>query len=393
VVDAAGPVPRLWPDQEHVHRATGVTRHSLAIETPSRRRQLDRKANPLHLHQLVSHVIGVDTHKDSHSAAVLDARTGGVQGRDQVHTNLDGYEALVELADEHASAEDRAWAIEGTGSYGAGLTEFLTARGEWVIEIDRPTRPARRNGAKSDDLDAERAAREALSRQQWATPRARGAREAMRVLVTTRSGAVRDRSRATNQLKAMVVSAPDALRERLRAGTTKELVARCAALRDTPTRPIDHQATVAALRRLARRVNHLNDEIAAHDRDLAELTARHCPQLVAEYGIGTIVAAQAYISWSHPGRCRNEAAFANLAGTAPIDASSGQTVRRRLNRGGDRALNCALHSVILTRSRAHAPTRAYLERRRTDGKNPREARRCLKRYLARRIYRLLETGP
>jgi transposase len=347
----------------------------------------------MHLHEVVAHVIGVDTHKDSHTAAVVDARTGGVLAQDSVRANRDGYDALVELADEHSAAGDRAWAIEGTGSYGAGLAESLTARGEWVIEIDRPTRPARRDGAKSDDLDAVRAAREALARTKWATPRARGAREAMRVLITTRQSAVRDRTRAINALKAMVVSAPDALRDRLRAARTPELVDRCARLRDSPNRPQDHRLTAAALRRLAQRIRYLNSEITEHDRDLTELTNQHCPQLVAEYGIGPVIAAQTYISWSHPGRCRHEAAFAHLAGTAPIDASSGQTVRRRLNRGGDRALNCALHSVILTRARGDAPTQAYIARRVAEGKSTREARRCLKRYLARHLYRLLEAGP
>ena len=347
----------------------------------------------MHLHEVVSHVVGVDTHKDSHTAAVLDARTGGVQGQDTVHASRDGYDALIELADEHSAPGDRAWAIEGTGSYGAGLAEHLSARGEWVIEIDRPTRPARRDGAKSDDLDAVRAAREALARHRWAAPRARGAREAMRVLVTTRQAAVRDRTRAINALKAMVVSAPGPLRERLRTATTGDLVDRCAHLRDTPTRPQDHRATVAALRRLAQRIKHLNLEITEHDRDLNELTAQHCPQLVAEYGIGPIVAAQTYISWSHPGRCRHEAAFANLAGVAPIDASSGQVVRRRLNRGGDRQLNVALHTIALSRARGHAPPQAYTARRIAEGKTTREARRCLKRYLARHLYRLLEHPP
>jgi transposase len=347
----------------------------------------------MHLHEVVSHVIGVDTHKDSHTAAVLDAGTGGVQAQDTVYANRDGYAALVELADEHSAPGDRAWAIEGTGSYGAGLAEYLSTRGEWVIEIDRPTRPARRDGAKSDDLDAVRAAREALARHRWATPRARGAREAMRVLVTTRAGAVRDRTRATNQLKAMVVSAPEALRDRLRAARTPELVGRCTRLRDTPNQAQDYRATAAALRRLAQRIRHLDQEIADHDRDLTALTDEHCPQLVAEHGVGPITGAQVYISWSHPGRCRHEAAFANLAGTAPIDASSGQTVRRRLNRGGDRALNCTLHAIILTRARGDDRSRAYIARRVAEGKTTREARRCLKRYLARHLYRLLENPP
>src|SRR5690348_17146220 len=146
----------------------------------------------MRLAEMVSHVIGVDTHKDTHTAAVVTAVTGGVDHTEAVHANRDGYEALVELADRYSGPDERAWAIEGTGSYGAGLAEFLTQRGEFVIEVDRPSRPATRNGAKSDPLDAARAAREALGRDRWAQPRARGEREAMRVLVTTREGAVRD---------------------------------------------------------------------------------------------------------------------------------------------------------------------------------------------------------
>jgi transposase len=348
----------------------------------------------MHLHQLVSVVVGVDTHKDSHSVAVLQAGTGAVLARDTVPATPAGYDAAVELADQHSEPTDRAWAIEGTGSYGAGLTGHLGAGGEWVIEIDRPARPARRNGAKSDDLDAERAAREALARDRWATPRARGAREAMRILAITRAGAVRDRTRAINRLKALIVTAPDSLRDKLRAdATTAKLIERCARLRHQADRPVDYQATVAGLRRLAQRIRHLDAEITEHDRDLAELTNQHCPQLRAEHGIGHVTAAQIYISWSHPGRCRHEAAFANLAGVAPIDASSGRNQRHRINHGGDRHLNSAIHTIALVRARDHAPTRAYLERRISEGKTPREARRCLKRYLARHIYRLLETGP
>src|SRR5262245_5430811 len=136
----------------------------------------------MQLRELVSHVVGVDTHKDSHSAAVVEAATAGVVDRVTVHVNRDGYDALVDLADQHCQPDQRVWAVEGTGSYGAGLAEFLAGRGEWVIEVDRPTRPARRDGAKSDDLDAVRAAREVLGRDKWAAPRARGQREAMRVI-------------------------------------------------------------------------------------------------------------------------------------------------------------------------------------------------------------------
>jgi transposase len=149
---------------------------------------------------------------------------------------------------------------------------------------------------------------------------------------------------------------------------------------------------VQSLRRLARRARALTEDAKTVEADLKALTATHVPQLLAEPGIGPIVAAQLWISWSHPGRIRSEAAFAALAGTSPLPASSGQVTRFRLNRGGDRHLNRALHQVMITRLSCHPPTREYVLRRISDGKTPREAQRCIKRYLARRIWRLLEHG-
>lgn len=215
----------------------------------------------------------------------------------------------------------------------------------------------------------------------------------MRVLVTTREGAVRDRARATNQLKAMIVSAPDELRDKVRDHKGPALIDRCARLRGDSSRAEDCNATVAGLARLAKRVQSLNREIRDHDRDIKKLTEQHCPQLLAEFGVGPIFAAQTYIAWSHAGRCGDEAAFANLAGTAPIAASSGKTVRYRLNRGGDRQLNRALHTVVLSRARGNETTKLYIKQRITDGKTERGARRCLKRYIGRHFYRLLEHPP
>lgn len=345
------------------------------------------------LAELVGHVIGVDTHKDTHTAAVVASGTGAVTGTETAPARTTGYEALVEFADLHSDPTDRAWAIEGTGSYGAGLAHFLTARGEWVLEVDRPTRAAQRDGAKSDTLDAVRAAREVLGRTKLAQPRARGEREAIRCLLVTREGAVRDRTRAINQLKAMIVTAPDELRSQLRNLNRAALTGACRRLRRPTDRPTDHLATIAALRRLATRIEHLDDEIAEHDNDIKTLTRAVCPHLLDHLGVGPLSAAQAYISWSHPGRCRNEAAYANLAGVAPIEASSGQVVRHRLNRSGDRHLNRALHMIVITRYRCDPTTKTYIARRLAEGKSPREARRCLKRYVARHLYRLLEAGP
>src|SRR5437870_3265480 len=184
------------------------------------------------LAQRVDHVIGVDTHRDSHTAAVLDT-TGGVVADLTVPADAFGYKRVLAFGRTHAP-ERRAWAIEGTGSFGSGLTTFLLEQGEWVVEIDRPARPARRNGAKSDELDAARAAREALARDHLAQPRRRGDREALRVLLATREGAIVARTKAIGQLKGLIINAPDQLRQQLRRLTTNQQLRRCARLRTNP---------------------------------------------------------------------------------------------------------------------------------------------------------------
>jgi transposase len=285
------------------------------------------------------------------------------------------------------------WAIEGTGSFGAGLTSFLLEQGEWVVEVDRPARPARRDGAKSDRIDAARAAREALNRQHLAQPRRRGDREALRVLLATREGAVLARTQAVGQLKALIINAPDQLRHQLRQRTTDKQLQRCARLRTSPAHSAEQRATILALRSTARRALALTKEADELESELHQLVLTLAPTLLAEAGVGPITAAQLLSSWSHQGRFRSEAAFASLAGTAPIPASSGQTTRHRLNRGGDRQLNRALHTIALSRLAHHPETQRYAARRSTEGKTPREIRRCLKRHLARRLYHILEASP
>lgn len=334
-------------------------------------------------------VIGVDTHRDSHTAAVVDSRTGGVIAHLTVATDAFGFRKVHAFADQHAPGP-RLWAIEGTGSYGAGLTTALLEHGERVVEIDRPARPARRDGAKSDDLDAVRAAREALSRRHLASPRARGEREAMRVLLAARQGAVVARTKAISQLKALIVNAPQSLRDQLRRGTTDEQLARCSRLRTLPGQSFEHRATIRAIRGTARRALALEAEAGDYESELEQLVATACPILLEQPGIGTITAAQFLISWSHPGRIRSEAAFASLAGAAPIPASSGNITRHRLSRAGDRQLNRALHTVALTRLRIHEETKTYAARRTQEGKSAREIKRCLKRAIAREVYRLME---
>jgi hypothetical protein len=292
---------------------------------------------------------------------------------------------------EHHAGGRRAWAIESSGSYGAGLAAFLLGHGEWVLEVERPVRAARRNGAKSDALDAVRAGREALSRKHLAQPRQRGDREALRVLLLTRRKTIRARTREINQLKALVVCSREELRHQLRNLSTPKLVDRCATMRTSARQPAEPRATVIALRMTARRILSLTSEAEELRDEIAALVETNVPELLEETGVGPISAAQLFCSWSHPKRVRSESAFAMLAGSAPIPASSGQTIRHRLNQSGDRNLNCALHTIVLSRLHTDSETRAYAERRLAEGKTMREIKRCLKRYLARRLYRILET--
>lgn len=335
------------------------------------------------------HVIGTDTHRDTHTAAVVETATGVVGESKTTSADSLGHKRMLAFAKKHAPGR-RVWAIESTGSFGAGLTTYLLERGERVVEVDRPKRPARRSGAKSDELDAIRAAKEALERKHPTQPRQRGDREAIRVLQRTREGAVRARSRAICQLKALVVTAPEGLRSQLRRLGDGQLVPRCARLRTAPGQSTEHRMTVKALRATARRALALEAEAADLESELEQLVERVCPRLLAERGVGVFSAAELLNAWSHAGRLRSEAAFAMLGGAAPIPASSGQTIRYRLNRGGDRQLNRALHTIVMSRLQHDPETQAYAARRAAEGRTPKEIKRCLKRFVARRMFRLLE---
>ncbi len=334
-------------------------------------------------------VIGVDTHKDSHTAAAVSS-TGAVLEQLTVPADPKGYRKLIAFGRRH---EAGLWAIEGTGSYGAGLTTALLARSEVVVEVDRPQRSARRGGAKSDDIDAVRAARQALAGVGLAEPRGRGEREAIRVLMTTRAQAIEFRTRAISALHALVTSAPDRLRERLRGMSFTALLDTCAALRGSSLQSAEEFATVTAMRSTARRALACEAEAAELEAQLETLVRLMAPKLLQVLGVGPVVAGQIIMSWSHHGRVRSEAAFAKLGGVAPIEASSGAVVRHRLNRSGDRQLNRALHTIVMVRMRQDSETIAYVERRTAEGKSIREIKRCLKRYVARQLFRQLEALP
>lgn len=341
------------------------------------------------LAEQVDYVIGVDTHRDQHTLAVVVAPTGALMAQQSVRTDVRGFSEALRFAERHGRGV-RIWAIEGAGHYGAGFSRFLRQHGEAVIEVSRTARAERRLRGKDDPLDAVRAARASLASETLTLPRAGQRQEALRVLQLARRSAVDVRRLALVQLRSVIVTAPHGLREELRRLPVGQLIRRCSRFRRSDSRTPDELATVLVLRSLARRIeaaaqeaDELESEILAHVRALA-------PDLLDEPGVGPIVAAQLIVTWSHRGRVRSEAAFARLAGVAPLPASSGQTIRHRLSRGGDRQLNRALHTIVLHRRQHDPATRDYIARRVAEGKSTRDATRILKRYLARHLYRVMQ---
>jgi transposase len=332
---------------------------------------------------------GVDTHGRTHHAAVVDG-AGRLLGDAEFAATAAGYVALL------------AWlagfgrlvkiGVEGTGTYGAGLARYLAHQGAEVVEVDRPDRKTRRRQGKSDPIDAIAAARAVLAGTATGAPKTRsGPVEAIRALRVARRGAVKARTAARNQLHGLLVSAPEPLRANLAALSTSELVARCAGLRIDPVRLLEPtMATKAALRAIARRVQALEEEITVADARLRPATAAVAPRTAALFGAGPDVAGQLLVTaGDNPERLRSEAALAHLTGISPLPASSGRTDRHRLNRGGDRAANAAIHRIVLCRMRYHAPTRAYVARRTAQGLSKKEIMRCLKRYVVREVHTAL----
>jgi transposase len=331
--------------------------------------------------------VGVDTHKDRHVAAAVD-QLGRRLATTTAQATSAGYARLLAWA--CALGEVTAWGVEGTGSYGAGLARFLAAHHQRVVEVNRPDRAARRRRGKSDAVDADAAARAVQAGQATGVPKAQdGTVEMLRALRTARQTAVKARTQAINALKGLLVTAPAELREQLAGLPTARLVRAAAALEPgtlaTPT-----AAARLALRGLARRYQYLDAEITLLTEQLDALTARHAPKLRDLHGVGPDCAAALLIAaGDNPRRLHSEAAFAALCGTSPVEASSGKTRRHRLNRGGDRQANAALHRVVVVRLRWHQPTRDYATRRTTQGKTSKEILRCLKRYVAREVFAVL----
>jgi transposase len=336
-------------------------------------------------------VVGVDTHADTHTAAICDAR-GGVLHVVSVPADSDGYADLLDAVAQHTPGPAVLWAVEGSGSYGAGLTAALRECGQQVTEVRTATRA--RGQAKTDRADAVAIARAAAITDRPAQPRRGTVREALRVLLVAREANVNTRTAAINRLKGLVITAPEPIRAKLRIHTGRAQVQAAARLRVPRQADVATIESVAVLRAIAGQIRELDKAIAALDTRLGALTRQHAQPLLDEPGVGPISAARLLVAWSHHDRFPHEAAFAALAGVSPLEASSGKTTRHRLNRSGDRQLNAAIHRVALTRRRCHHPeTEAYVARRTTEGKTDRDIHRCLKRYLARRLFRILQSLP
>ncbi|MDT4992620.1 MAG: transposase [Actinoplanes sp.] len=329
-------------------------------------------------------VLGVDTHKDAHVAVVLSG-TGVLLETCSFPTTAASYQQMIAWARSFATL--KVAGVEGTGSYGAGLSRALRAAGVHVIEVNRPDRAARRRRGKTDAVDAESAARAVLSGEAAALAKTGdGPVEDIRVLKVAKDSAVKARVQAINQLKAILVSSDPALREQLSTLNTRQLVQRCAGLEDG----VGSATVVYVLQLLARRIQSLAGEITALQQRITTVVTATAPQLMEVTGIGPDAAATLLVTaGDNPHRLTTEAAFAALCGVSPVEASSGKTHRLRLNRGGDRQANAALFRAVLIRLRWHPPTREYLQRRTVEGRTKREVIRCLKRYLARTIYKII----
>lgn len=332
---------------------------------------------------------GVDTHKDLHVAAVVDLHDR-LLGTECFPTTRHGYKSLLSwMASFGAVARI---GVECTGTYGAGLLRYLQKQEVEVLEVTAPDKTDRRKRGKDDTVDAENAAHAAFAGIRTATPKTRdGMIESLRVLKVCRKSAVAARRVALQMIQMNIISAPEPLRDQLRGMTRMQLIRTLAAWRpDLSSYRNVQSAYRIAFKPLARRYLELHDEIADLDVMIKAIVDELASNLVAKNAIGYQSASQLLITaGDNPQRLRSEASFAALCGVSPIPASSGKTNRHRLNRGGDRAANSALHIIAIGRLRTDPRTQAYIEKRRNDGLSKLEALRCLKRYIAREVYFLL----
>lgn len=346
----------------------------------------------LHVEPVGRVVIGVDTHKDIHVAAVMDA-TAGILATLSIGTDAGGFARLLVWARSFGTI--LAFGIEGTGSYGASLTAYLHDQGFRVVEAGRPNRQDRRNRGKSDTLDAENAARAVLAGIQTVTPKSKDGRvEMIRSLKVAYETAMKARTQAMNALKSQLIFADEHLRDAADGLRGAKLARHLAALRPRGMTTVP-DANRVALRSIARRWLALDAEATELQAMIVDLVEEHAPQLLTANGVGAIVAADILVAvGDNPERIDSEAALAKIAGIAPLPTGSGKTAgRHRLNRGGDRRLNAAIYRIVLCRMHWHEPTRTYVARRTLQGKTKPEIIRCLKRYVTREIYQLIKTDP
>lgn len=332
-------------------------------------------------------ILGVDTHMDTHVAAVI-SQAGRLLGTLAVPTNATGYLKLLAWAKSFGSVQRAG--VEGTGTYGAGLTRVLRDHAITVLEVNRPDRAKRRLQGKSDPTDAESAARSVLSGAATAIPKSQsGAAEAMRTISVARRSAVKAKTQAINQLRALLVSAPQDIRERLWRTKPEQCVAACVRIRNLGDTTL-LQTLTSTLRLLAKRWLMLAAELKELDATLDHLTSRSAKRLREQFGVGPQTAATLIaVAGDNPDRLHSEAALAALCGASPLQASSGKTTRHRLNRGGDRSANNALWTIAMVRMRSEPRTRAYVERRTMEGMSNKEIHRCIKRYIVRELYPLI----
>jgi transposase len=332
---------------------------------------------------------GVDTHADTHVAAVID-HNGGILAVESFPADQSGFEALLGWLVSHG--EVARVGVEGTGSWGVGLSRFLHGHGVTVVEVDRQNRQSRRRVGKSDATDAVAAARAALSGSAAVVPKTRnGPVEQIRILMVARRSARSQRIDTLNQLRHVVFTGPEQIRSRFKDRPKTGLVSEVAKLRPRAGSDPVLFTTHATMRGLARRIEMLNAEIKDLDSMLTGLVNETAPSLVELYGVGTETAATLLVTaGDNPERLRTERSWAHLCGVCPIPAGSGKTDgRHRLNRGGDRQANAAFYRIVLTRMSSHPATKTYVARKRAEGKNTPEIMRILKRYVARETFKHL----
>lgn len=342
--------------------------------------------------EVVDAVVGGDTHRDTH-ALEMTAPTGATISTLAIDNDEAGFANALAWIVEHAPGGRVVVGLEGTRSYGIGLARAVQAAGLVVVEVEHPKRSDRRRG-KSDPIDAHLAALHTLrlDADRLPTPRADGEREALRILLGARRELSTVRTRQINRLRALLLTGDDSDRELARGTLTDTRLTAISRRRGKSAEMVEQEVRRTEARRLAVAIRDSGHELKDNKKQLASLADQISPRLRDKVGVGPVSAAQAIVSWSHAGRCRNDAAFAALAGASPIPASSGRVVRHRYNRGGDRSLNRALHDITLTRWRICPRTHAYIAKRRTEGKSDNEIRRSIKRYVARELFRTLEAS-